>query len=263
MIMHRPQRQNGFTLIELSIAMLIGLFLIGGLLVMLQGNRRAYTGQTQLAQLQDNQRLAMTLITDVVQSAGYFPNPVTNTAVGMLPALAPFAAGQSVWGQANGSLGDTFTVRYTALTTLSGGDPILNCNGTSYVGAPLTTHVYTNAFSLAVTPASSIPPNFPFALNNTWSLMCSVDGAAPVELITGLSKMEVLYGVKHSAVSGNSVDTYLPVAQMVAADWSNIFAIKVKLTFQNPLFIAGQLVPPATIPFERVIGVMNQNGVKL
>ena len=261
MNMHRPQRQSGFTLIELSIAMLIGLFLIGGLLVMLQGNRRAFNGQTQLAQLQDNQRLAMTMITDVVQSAGYFPDPVNNTAIGMLPAAAPFAAGQAISGQANAtaSLGDNFTIRYTALT----GDPILNCNGTGYVGAALTTHVYTNAFSLAVTPASSIPPNFPFALNNTWSLMCSVDGAAPVELITGLSKMEVLYGVKHNAVSGNNVDTYLPVAQMVAADWSSVIAIKIKLTFQNPLYIAGQAVPAATIPFERVIGVMNQNGVKL
>lgn len=255
------RRQRGFTLIELSIALLIGLFLIGGLLVMLQGNRRAFTSQTQLAQLQDNQRLAMTMITDVVQSAGYYPDPVNNTAVTMLTAAAPIVAGQAIYGTANAtaSLGDKLTIRYRTLS----GDMIPNCNGTTYSGAANSTHLYTNEFSLAVTPATSIPQSWPFTSGNTWSLMCSVDGATPVELITGLSRMDVLYGVKHSATANNSADTYLTLAQMTAADWSKIMAIKIKLTFQNPLYISGQTVPPQTIPFERVIGVMNQNGVKL
>jgi type IV pilus assembly protein PilW len=259
MNMPRAQRQRGFTLIELSIALLIGLFLIGGMLVMLQGNRRAFTSQTQLAQLQDNQRLAMTMITDVVQSAGYYPNPVANTAVSMLTAAAPLVAGQAIYGAANAtaSLGDKLTIRYTT----SSGDMIPNCNGTTYGGGG--THMYTNEFSLAVTPLSSVPQPWPFASGSTWSLMCSVDGAVPVELVTGLSKMEVWYGVKRSATSNNSADTYLTVAQMAASDWANVMAIKVRLTFQNPLYIAGQAVPAATIPIERVIGVMNQNGVKL
>src|SRR5450631_3316158 len=103
-----PGRQRGFTLIELSIALLIGLFLIGGLLVMLQSNRRGFISQSQQAQLQVSERLAMTVITDVVQSAGYYPDPVNNTAASKLIAVAPMVAGQAIYGQANvpAALGD-------------------------------------------------------------------------------------------------------------------------------------------------------------
>ena len=74
----RPLRgargSSGFTLIELSVAVLIGLFLLAGLLTLVQDMRRTF-GTRTASQLQDSQRLAMTLITDVVQSAGYYPDP--------------------------------------------------------------------------------------------------------------------------------------------------------------------------------------------
>ena len=55
--------------------MFIGLFLLGGLLTIVQTNRAVFGNQNQLALLHDSERMAMTLIADVVQSAGYFPDP--------------------------------------------------------------------------------------------------------------------------------------------------------------------------------------------
>ncbi len=76
----RRSEQDGFTLIELMIALLIGLFLAGGLLVLVQDNRRVFGNQNQLAQLQDSERLALSMMTDVIQMAGYFPDPTSNSA---------------------------------------------------------------------------------------------------------------------------------------------------------------------------------------
>ena len=45
---------RGFTLIELMVAILIGLFLIGGLLTLVQAMKRTSTMQSGLSQLQDN-----------------------------------------------------------------------------------------------------------------------------------------------------------------------------------------------------------------
>ena len=57
------RKTRGFTLVELLIALLIGLFLLGGLLSLLQTNKRVYNEQIALTNLQDNQRLALTMIT--------------------------------------------------------------------------------------------------------------------------------------------------------------------------------------------------------
>ncbi len=67
---------EGFTLIELMIALLIGVFLLGALLTIVQTNRAVFGDQNKMAQLQDAERMAMTMMSDVIQSAGYFPGSV-------------------------------------------------------------------------------------------------------------------------------------------------------------------------------------------
>jgi len=82
------QRQLGFTMIELMVALLIGLFLMGGLMTLLQNNRKAFSSQSALAQLQDSERLAMSMMTGIIQQAGYFTDPTINS-----PSTALLAAG--------------------------------------------------------------------------------------------------------------------------------------------------------------------------
>src|ERR1700734_1114330 len=87
-----PRRQRGFTLIELMIALLIGLFLLGGLMTLVQDNRRSFSTQNQLSQLQDAERVAVTIMTDVIQAAGYFPDPTSNPAPSSLPVVGTLTA---------------------------------------------------------------------------------------------------------------------------------------------------------------------------
>jgi type IV pilus assembly protein PilW len=81
---------SGFTLIELMIAITLAIFLVGGLLMMVQSTRNTVTTQTQLAQLQDNERLVLTFMTEVIESTGYFPNPKLYTAAGVMPPTPPW-----------------------------------------------------------------------------------------------------------------------------------------------------------------------------
>ena len=72
---HTPPRalpQRGFTLIEIMVALLIGLFLLGALLIIVQTNKRVFVNQNQLAQLQDGERMALTVISDVHPVGGLF-----------------------------------------------------------------------------------------------------------------------------------------------------------------------------------------------
>ena len=79
----RRAAQRGYSLIELSVAMLVALFLLAGLLTVLQGTRKTSLSQSSLAQLQDDERIAMTILANVVQEAGYFPDPTQNTSTSL------------------------------------------------------------------------------------------------------------------------------------------------------------------------------------
>lgn len=245
----RARRSGGFTLIELLVAMLLALFLIGGLLTLEQSTRKSFGNQNQLVQLQDDERLAMTLMAEVIEASGYFPNPVANTLVGSFPATAPFtAAGQSVYGvSAASAQGDTVTARYVT----ANGDNIINCTGgTNTSGGNF---LWVNAFSID-------------ANNN---LNCTLGNAAPVGLVSGVTNMSILYGVKTNfAVTNTSADSYLTAAQVTATNnWINVVSVQVTLTFTNPLYGGGpgsttyNTGQPPTVTFSRVICVMAKGGV--
>jgi type IV pilus assembly protein PilW len=239
------------TLIELLVSMAIAVFLLGGLLVIVQNTRKTFGSQNQLAQLQDSQRLAMTMIGDVIQSAGYFPDPTTNTSATALPADGLFpSASRSVTGtRQGGAPEDTLSIRFLTANN----DGIINCTGsTNATGGP---QLYENTF----------------AIDANGNLVCVLNGQPAVTLITGpvvngvqqpaITNMRVFYGVQtNTALANGAVDSYLRANEMTATYWNNVVAIKVILFFTNPL--ANQPNQPATIRVERVVGVMNRAGVK-
>jgi type IV pilus assembly protein PilW len=257
--------QRGFTLIELMIAITISVFLIGGLLMMVQSTRNAFGNQNLLAQLQDNERLVMTFVAEVVESAGYFPDPVNNKFDTMFLAfpgnnagLIPHGngsfgtAGQSVFGTTSAALGgDTVTIRYAA----GQNDNVFNCLGST--NTTPGTDVFINTFWVN------------FAVPTNPVLTCTVSSAkiaaTDVPLVNGVQKLSILYGVKRStsAVStGSCADTYLNAGQMAPngllapLDWFNVCSINLTISFINPLNPTG---PPIII--NRVIATMTAAGV--
>jgi type IV pilus assembly protein PilW len=256
-----PRRTaRGFTIVEILVAMTIALFLLGGLLTILQGTRRTFTTQNQLAQLQDNERLAMSLMTDVIQSAGYFPNPAANQATAALPAstgLTP--AGQfansgspTIIGVPNASAqGDTITVRYAAGYSGTVSDNVFDCTGNQNTGtSPYDS--WENKFSVVVQP------------DGTPWLACTVlsigkkTATGPVLLVSGVQKLALSYGINTAGTgTGSCVDTYKTAAQMAAGDWVNVCSVVVTLTFTNQAAPGG----PAPVTFTRVIALMNTAGV--
>ena len=211
--------QAGFSLVELMVAIAVALFLIGGVVSMLASTRNTFKNQSRLAQLQDDQRLAMTLIANVVQSAGYFPDPLTMTASSeFLKRDVPFAGqtltfaadGQVITGATNSAtLGDTLVVRFE--TSGTSADNVIDCTG----NVRTKQEVIINTLTLD-------------ANNN---LLCGVDDKPPVQLVTGVTRMRVWYGLKTDfTVDDNQVDMYVPTADMAAADWPNVMSLRLTLT---------------------------------
>ncbi len=64
------RKQNGLTLIEILVAMVIGLFLLAGVMQIFLGSQRSYRLQENLSRMQENGRFAMDFITRDIRMAG-------------------------------------------------------------------------------------------------------------------------------------------------------------------------------------------------
>lgn len=82
------KKSGGFTLIELMIAMLIGVFLLGGIIQIFQGTQQSSRVNENASRMQENGRFAMDILSREIRMAGYipcridpsdFPNNVSNS----------------------------------------------------------------------------------------------------------------------------------------------------------------------------------------
>lgn len=227
-------RQRGLSLVEILVGLAIALFLLGGLFALFQATNQTFRAQDQLASLQDNERLAMTLLTTAIQSAGYFPIPdaagnivAATSALGATTTAPIFAAGQGLTATHSAAApGDTLSTRYIGDGTTT------NCVGG--------------------TTASGIQAVGQFAVNSSDELTCTLDSGSAQPLVSGVTNLQALFGV--ATTTAGSADEYVTANNVT--NWSDVVSVRITLTFVNPL--AGQPGQPATIDFTRIIPVMNK-----
>ncbi len=256
-------RVRGYSLIELMIAIVIALFLIAGVITIEQSVHNSYADRNGVAQLENDERFTMTMLGEITQSAGYYPDPAVVSQVTALPAAtatAPngdalaFASGQALDGIAGSTVingttypSDTLAVRFMTAS----GDGIPLCDGTSNNTGSNT--VYTNYFYVGADNGT----NYLYCaleIGNQWS------ATSPVPLVENVEAMQISYGL-HTTANANpgdySVDTYVPAAQMTAQDWNEVTAVSITVTFKNPLQAeAGQ----NAATFTKVIALMSRTG---
>ena len=220
----RCRQQSGFSIIEAMVAILITLFMATALMFIFIGMRNSYNSQNQLVVLQDSERVVQTMFAAVVQQAGYYVSPQTDTAAVALPAAAltwpngqpgSFAAGQPITGigtgTGNGAASDAFSVRYQT----ANGDGVLNCNGTSNTSGANT--VFINTFGVS-------------AANE---LTCAVNSGAAIALANNIYSLSVGYGT--DTTGRGSVDSYLNAAAVTKAGlWNNVYTVMLSITFIDP-----------------------------
>jgi type IV pilus assembly protein PilW len=233
------RRQAGLGLVEMLVAIVIGLFILAGLVSVFVNMKQAFVEQDQLAQLQDSERLVLTILTTTVQTAAYYPDPLTSTVAADLPAATgsywTFAAGQGIVGQTGTApASDTITSRYMTAT----GSSIMDCLG----------NVNTSGANLLVMNT--------FSVNAANQLQCSNDGGTTQTiLVSGVTSMTVLYGT--DTTNSGSTTQYLNAAAVTAgAYWGQVRTVQVTVSLVNPF--AAQTGQPPSISWTHTISLMNR-----
>ena len=185
-------RQQGFTLIEIMIALVLGAFLIGGVLQIFLNSKQTYRMQDNLSRMQENGRFAMEFISRDVRMADY----------------------------------------RSCYTDSSNANAISGTNGstTPTPDAPDTiTVIQKLAVVQANLCGASLQDTRTYKIQNNASgqpsLYRNINGGGFQELIEGIENMQIIYGVDTNA--DKAPDYYVDAATV--PNWSQVISIRISL----------------------------------
>ncbi len=144
-------RQHGFSLVELLVALTIGLFLVAGILYIYLSTRVSYSTNDAAARVQEDARFAMERLTRDIRMAGYtgcansldiLPNMVSGSGV------TNFLQGDGIRVFANGT-GWTNPTSSPVITRVAGTD-VIQLRGVSQCSARLSANMGTAAANIPI-----------------------------------------------------------------------------------------------------------------
>ncbi len=231
--MHR--KEGGFGLVELMISMLIGLFLLGGMMTVFITNKQAYRYQQAQGNQNDHERLATTLLGQLLRQAGHTPMNFLALAGKdrALPEIAPyFTAGQAAYGvrQDNNVSYRTQEGQQTENMPLDGvvirffgGDSIIDCLGKEVPEGEqrvLTFFTFNNVLQCTNSDGTT---------TETVDLIGDIH-AKPEEQLRVLG-LKATWGID---TNGDDIVDVFKRADGVT-DWRNVHVVDLEITFQSGL----------------------------
>ncbi len=214
------RRCAGFTLIEIMVALVLGLLILNAVIQVFLSTRQSARIQNAASQMQEDGRTAIEILNRYIRLAGYTNLPWNKNR---LPANGPFGLGQVVIGGDNDVNGrDSIRIRYQGAADGS----ITSC-----LGAQINLNQMADmTFSLSDVE------------NGERSLRCT-NNTPPVNtqpMVGGLQDMQILYGLSqgNNAIDAagrliRGVTAYVPASQVPAAEWDQVIAVRVSLLLRS------------------------------
>lgn len=151
---NNPQRstsnrkyQQGMTLIEIMIALLIGAFLLGGILHIFINSKQTYRMQEGLSRMQENGRFAMSFLERDIRMAGFRGCNSTTTPTNNLNSPTDFlnAFGTAIEGFESTSASAWTPTINAAITSPLGGSDVITIRRADDQSFTVTTHASATA----------------------------------------------------------------------------------------------------------------------
>ncbi|MGB1309882.1 MAG: PilW family protein [Leucothrix sp.] len=227
------KRQQGFSLVELMVAVVVGLFIIIGISSVYVGSKRSSITTTELSLLQANGRAVLEQLTAVIQHTGYkstrssldsdmfILGPVTNSqcsdGVDSVANTTLFSAIEN-----DTARGDTIGIVYL-------GDDLLTMDCT---GSEIPTNCRLSDTSPALTPASKIYNYFKADVNADGMPVLTCAGslrAEEDEIAEGVENLQINYG--EDVDSDGMADRFVNSDDV--SNWNSIVSVNVAVLVRS------------------------------
>ena len=196
---------SGLTLVELMIAVVLGLGVMGGILSLYVNVGQSASYLNAASRVQENGRFAINHIGRTLRMAGY-DDPVTATEGPTIVMEGKEAASISMAG---------FTVQNTSdavLISHEGAALVRDCLGETVAADVWVTNTYAIAYK------DDDP-------DKVWSLVCMTNTTAAQRIAEGVEDMQILYGVDTDA--DGIANQYVALPNV--SDWAIVVSAKVAL----------------------------------
>jgi len=236
-------KQSGLSLIELMIAVTIGLFLLTGIATSYMTSVKSSSNRDQFSMLEDNARLALDVITKSLEHTGYANGlTIENRFVKSRATIIEENCGsgfknvvdQSIFpNKPTFDVVDSGVATGDSITTVYLGDNRLN---TDCAGGVLVSDCRLAA---GVTDNARIYNSFFLAKDANDSLLCAGSRQTEQQVVAeGIENIQILYGVDSGAAAGTDlkIDRFVNAEELFAQGLeSSVVSIQVALLVRSLL----------------------------
>jgi len=223
--MNKRTRQAGFSLIEMMVAMALGLLLVVVIGQVFITSKESYRTTEDLSRLQENARFAAAQMSRVVRMAAFTTDPLANRTAVFPLATAPAIAGT----EGGGTNADEVTVRYQGSGFPTADGTVLDCQGNAIRGGEMA----VARFYIAA------------GANGANALFCDNTGTVgplgmvtgPVELASDVENMQILYGEDTDLDA--TANRYLPASDVASFD--NVVSVRIALVVRSTNQVAASV----------------------
>lgn len=199
----RTRRQGGFSLVELMVALTLGLIIIGGVISIFVTNQQAFRTTEGLSRLQENARISFELMAREIRQAG--GNPCGTRFVANVLKTNNWATdwnAGTIEGYESSETAPSTPIGTATAERVAGTDAIRVLSDSISIGAGITAH----------NPAAS-PPTITLTTSNgalpadTVVLICDNNSAA-IAQVSGISGTDILQFNTAGTTPGNCTTSF-------------------------------------------------------
>jgi len=205
-------RQTGFTLVEIMVAITIGLIMTAGILQISAANKESNRLQRNMGFVQENIRSAMEILGRDIRMAGHYidNNPAARILTPPMPFINSSPNGTTdttnpVTADGGGAVNDQITINYQ----------VTNANSTNCLGQVPPVGATGNRFV----------ENHYFIKSKR--LMCQGNGGIAQPLVEGVESLQILYGEN---TDGNPLSANRYVEPAVV-NMNNVVSVRIGMRF--------------------------------
>ena len=233
----RPALHAGFTMVELLVAMTLGLLLTVVIGQVFVTSKESYRTTEDLSRLQENARFAASQMSRIVRMTSFVSDPLGNRAT-IFPAGTLAIDGT----EGGGSTPDDITVRYQGSGSPAADGTVFDCHGNAVAAVnPLVLHAVARYYLAPGADGASA-----LFCDNTGTV--GVAGPGAIELASGVENMQILYGEDTDA--DGTANRY--VARGDVGNLDNVVSARIALLVRSANEVA-------TAPDTRVYNLLGTN----